>query len=55
MRLVVHQKGGYGDGASGTSFNREPVKPTHWGGNWDEYFRKQKHPIFWRLVKLLKR
>ena len=54
MRLVVHQRGGYDDGADGKTFMRDPIKPAYWGGKWDEYFRKQRHPIFWRLVKLIK-
>lgn len=57
MRLVVHQRGGYDDGADGSTFNRsvDPVKAPVWGGRWDDYFRQQRHPIFWRLLKLIKR
>lgn len=57
MRLVVHQKGGYDYGADGTTFNcsHDPIKPVDWGGRWDEYFRQQRHPIFWRLLKLINR
>jgi hypothetical protein len=57
MRLVVHQRGGYDDGADGSTFNRsvDPVKAPAWGGRWDDYFRQQRHPIFWRLLKLIRR
>ena len=57
MRLVVDQKGGYDYGADGTTFNcsHDPIKPVDWGGRWDEYFRQQRHPIFWRLLKLISR
>jgi hypothetical protein len=53
MRLVVYQRGGYDDGADGKCFMRNPIKPPVTGG-WDKHFRKQKHPIFWRLLKLIK-
>lgn len=53
MRLVVYQRGGYDDGADGKCFMRNPIKPPVIGG-WGEHFRKQKHPIVWRLLKLIK-
>lgn len=57
MRLIVYQRGGYDDGADGSTFNRsvDPVKAPAWGGRWDDYFRQQRHPIFWRLLKLIRR
>ena len=55
MRLVVHQRGGYDDGADGKCFMRNPINPPVSAGRWDEYFRKQKHPIFWRLLKVFNR
>lgn len=47
MRLVVSTLTDEGDG---TTFNRKTVmenKTHNWGGRWNDFFLKQRHPRTW--------
>ena len=43
MRLIVKHRGGYDEGASGSTFNRGQNYEHQWAGRWGDYYLMQKH------------
>lgn len=55
MRLVVKYRGGYDEGASGSTFNRGQNYEHQWAGRWGDFYASQKHPHTWKARKWLKK
>jgi hypothetical protein len=55
MRLIVKYRGGYDEGASGSSFNRSKDREHEWAGRWDDFFASQRYPRTWKIRKWLKK
>lgn len=55
MRLIVNHRGGYDEGASGSTFNRGQNYEHEWAGRWGDYYLMQKHPRTWRFRKILRK
>lgn len=55
MRLIVKLRGGYDEGASGSTFNRGQNYEHEWAGRWNDCFASQRYPHTWKIRKWLKR
>lgn len=55
MRLIFHSRGGYEEGASGTTFNRNAFQQHNWCGRWGDYYASQRYPRTWKIRKWLKK
>lgn len=54
MRLVIQYRGGYDEGASGSTFNRGQNREHGWAGRWSDFYAAQRYPKTWKIRKWLK-